>query len=151
MPPKRGAATPSEGKTGARIVGKGAGSSNSRGNTGQKSGAAGPRGSRAASCQNCGCDSHRNGVCAVDNGGAVDSRDAVDDGDEVRVRIAEDVSISRPPAARSPQSRDCREMRQGQVGPHQEAHREWQGPHRTDCLVRVSHSDPEQSGVWRHG
>jgi hypothetical protein len=33
------------------------------GNPGRKSGAAGPRGVRAASCLNCGFDSHRGGVC----------------------------------------------------------------------------------------
>jgi hypothetical protein len=43
-------------------AGKNVGSGNNGGNAGRKSGAAG-RGVRAASCLNCGFDSHRGGVC----------------------------------------------------------------------------------------
>jgi hypothetical protein len=53
------------GKAGGKVVASGKGAANSGGNTGpQKSGVgAGTRSTRAASCLNCGFDSHRNGVC----------------------------------------------------------------------------------------
>jgi hypothetical protein len=67
----------------------------------------------------------------------------VNDVDKVRVRIDGDVdvvtvvTVCKPPAAGSPQSRDCPEAEEeGQkwpMGPHQEASG-WLGPHRSVCL-----------------
>jgi hypothetical protein len=117
-----------QGKTGAKPVSKG--NSNSGGNkSGQKSGA-GPKGTRTVGCLNCGYDSHRNGVCPAQGQeckacGTVGhfarhcpagNVNAVDEVGELRVcnaiqveeEVEEDI-VSRPPAARKPQTRDWQE------------------------------------------
>jgi hypothetical protein len=121
------------GKTagGGKIVASGKGAVNSGGNAGQqKSGVGiGTRSTRAASCLNCGFDSHRNGVCPAQGQtckacGTVGhyakhcpvgnvNMVAVDDVEELRVcnairieedeAVEEDDNVSKPPAARSTQ------------------------------------------------